>query len=140
MYEQILQDLGLKVTSPRLKILHLLHQQDSHHWSAEAAHQFLVAQGLDVGIATVYRVLTQFEMVGLVKRHSFEGDHSVFELSHADHHDHLVCVECGHVEEFVDPVIEEHQALIAKKFHYQMTDHRLIIYGLCEECQDRVIK
>ena len=136
MYEKILQDVGLKVTSPRLKILKLLHLRDSHHWSAEAVYQFLLDQDDDVGIATVYRVLTQFEMTGLVERHSFDGDHSVFELSHQDHHDHLVCVECGWVEEFVDPVIEAHQMLVAQKFAYKMTDHRLIIYGVCASCQN----
>ena len=134
MYEKILQKAGLKVTHPRLKILNLLHQQGSHHWSAEAAHQCLMDLGEDVGIATVYRVLTQFESVGIVTRHAFEGDHSVFELSPVDHHDHLVCSECGRVEEFVDPVIEAHQAAIAQKFHFKMTDHRLIIYGVCQPC------
>lgn len=134
IHEKMLQDLGLKVTNPRLKILHLLHQSGTHHWSAEVMHQALLEQGEDVGIATVYRVLTQFEMAGLVKRHSFEGDYSVFELSHAEHHDHLVCIECGLVEEFVDPVIEAHQAAVASQFRFRMTDHRLIIYGLCPAC------
>ncbi len=136
MYEKLLQSVGLKVTSPRLKILKLLHQQGAHHWSAEAAHQSLLEQGEDVGIATVYRVLTQFEMAGLVKRHSFEGGYNVFELRHEEHHDHLVCIECGRVEEFVDPLIETRQMAIAEKFRFNMTDHRLIIYGLCEWCQN----
>ncbi len=135
MYEKILQKVGLKITNPRLEILKLLHQQGSHHWSAEIAHQYLVDLGVDVGIATVYRVFTQFEMLGLVKRHSFEGDRSVFELNDLEHHDHLVCVECGLVEEFVDPLIEERQLAMAQKFQFAMTDHRLVIYGVCAPCR-----
>lgn len=133
-HEKILQSVGLKVTSPRLKILNLLHQRGAHHWSAEAAHQCLVEQGEDIGIATVYRVLTQFELAGLVKRHAFEGGHSVFEWSQTEHHDHLVCVECGRVEEFIDPIIEAQQLAVAAQFRFHMTDHRLIIYGRCELC------
>lgn len=134
MYETLLKQVGLKITTPRLKILALLHETKAHHWSAEALYQKLVEHGDDLGLATVYRVLTQFEMVGLVKRHQFDMDHSVFELNQGEHHDHLVCVECGAVEEFVDDAIERQQEEIAKKFHFQMKDHRLIIYGLCKNC------
>lgn len=134
-FEKILQKVGLKITNPRLKVLHLLHQTGAHHWSAEAAHQRLLEQGEDIGIATIYRVFTQFEMVGIVKRHSFEGDHNVFELDRTEHHDHLVCVECGRVEEFVDPIIEQKQSQVAEQFRFRMTDHRLVIYGVCCQCQ-----
>jgi Fur family ferric uptake transcriptional regulator len=91
--------------------------------------------GEDVGVATVYRVLTQFETAGLVVRHHFEGGHSVFELSQGEHHDHLVCVECGRVEEFMDEIIDLRQKMIAEQAKFKMTDHALTIYGLCSHCQ-----
>ena len=91
--------------------------------------------GEDVGLATVYRVLTQFESAGLVRRHHFEGGHSVFELDQGKHHDHIVCVRCGRVDEFMDETIEERQRTIAKKTGYAMTDHSLYIYGICSDCQ-----
>lgn len=135
MYEKLLRKAGLKITAPRQKILALLHDKSKRHWSAEAMHQVLQGQEEDVGLATVYRVLTQFEMCGLIKRHFFENDVSVVELNEAGHHDHLVCVECGDVEEFMDEVIEQHQKNIAERFDFQLTDHRLIMYGLCKNCQ-----
>ena len=95
----------------------------------------LLDTGEDVGLATVYRVLTQFESAGLVTRHHFEGGHSVFEMNQGGHHDHIVCVKCGRVEEFVDETIEKRQADIAKKAGYDMTDHVLYIYGICANCQ-----
>ncbi|MCD6048288.1 MAG: ferric iron uptake transcriptional regulator [Gammaproteobacteria bacterium] len=134
MYEKLLRKAGLKITGPRQKILSLLHDKAKRHWSAESMHQVLLEQGEDVGLATVYRVLTQFEMCGLVKRHFFENDVSVVELNESEHHDHLVCVECGAVEEFLDDVIEQHQKKIADRFNFKMTDHRLIIYGDCAKC------
>lgn len=106
----------------------------SRHLSAEDIYKALLETGDDIGLATVYRVLTQFEAAGLVIRHYFEGGHSVFELDEGEHHDHLVCVKCGKVEEFVDSVIEERQLAIAKKMNFQMTDHSLYIYGICENC------
>ena len=135
MYENILRQAGLKITTPRLKILSLLHDKTKRHWSAEALHQVLQEHHADVGLATVYRVLTQFEMCGLIKRHFFENEVSVVELNETAHHDHLVCLECGNVEEFVDEVIEQHQKNIAQRSKFKMLDHRLIIYGICEKCQ-----
>lgn len=103
--------------------------------SAEDLYKALLESGEDIGLATVYRVLTQFEGAGLVNRHRFEGGHSVFELDHGRHHDHMVCVECGRVDEFVDEVIEERQRAIAARLDYEMTDHSLYIYGICPACR-----
>lgn len=129
-----LKKVGLKATLPRLKIFKLL-EETKHHLSAEAIYRDLQEAGEDVSLATVYRVLTQFEQAGLVVRHHFENDLAVFELDQGDHHDHLVCTHCGRVEEFVDPVIEKHQRDIAKKADFKMTDHSLNIYGLCRNCK-----
>lgn len=131
---QQLKSVGLKITLPRLKVLQILEQSPNHHLSAEGVYKALLETGEDVGLATVYRVLTQFESAGLVSRHNFEGGHSVFELSQKEHHDHLVCVKCGLVEEFVDEVIEQRQKEIAEKAHFKMTDHALNIYGICPNC------
>jgi Fur family transcriptional regulator, ferric uptake regulator len=131
---QQLKSVGLKITLPRLKVLQILEQSTNHHLSAEDVYKALLDSGEDVGLATVYRVLTQFEAAGLVSRHNFEGGHSVFELSQGEHHDHLVCVKCGLVEEFVDEVIEQRQKIIAEKAHFKMTDHALNIYGICPQC------
>lgn len=130
-----LKEVGLKVTLPRMKVLQILEQAKEHHFSAEMVYKALMDQGEDVGLATVYRVLTQFEDAGLVKRHHFEGGLAVFELCDGKHHDHLVCVKCGHVEEFIDELIERQQEAIAKNAKFKMTDHSLNIYGLCEKCQ-----
>lgn len=131
---QQLKSVGLKITLPRLKVLHILEQSPNHHLSAEGVYKALLETGEDVGLATVYRVLTQFEAAGLVARHNFEGGHSVFELSQGAHHDHLVCVKCGLVEEFVDEVIEQRQKEIAEQAHFKITDHALNIYGVCRNC------
>jgi Fur family transcriptional regulator, ferric uptake regulator len=132
---QSLKKAGLKVTLPRLKILKLLEKASDHHLSAEAIYRDLLESGEDVGLATVYRVLTQFEQAGIVVRHHFEGDMSVFELDQGEHHDHLVCTHCGYVEEFMDSVIEQRQHEVAKKAGFQMMDHSLTIYGFCKTCQ-----
>ncbi|HHX6185151.1 TPA: ferric iron uptake transcriptional regulator [Legionella pneumophila] len=132
---QQLKDAGLKITLPRIKVLQILEQSRNHHLSAEAVYKALLESGEDIGLATVYRVLTQFEAAGLVSRHNFEGGHSVFELSQGEHHDHLVCVKCGRVEEFVDEIIEQRQKAIAERAHFKMTDHALNIYGICPQCQ-----
>lgn len=138
MNNQELKKAGLKVTAPRVKILHILETSlettGIRHLSAEDVYKKLVEMGDDVGLATVYRVLTQFENAGLVIRHHFEGDHSVFELDDGQHHDHLVCIKCGEVVEFIDPVIEKRQQAIAKEKQFQMTDHALYIYGVCSRC------
>ena len=135
MESKNLRDAGLKVTAPRLKILEILERDASQHYSAEDVYKILLEAGEDVGLATVYRVLTQFESAGLVSRLHFEGGHSVFELNQGDHHDHIVCVRCGRVDEFVDETIEKRQREIAEKAGYEMTDHALYIYGICRDCR-----
>ncbi|MCB1691517.1 MAG: ferric iron uptake transcriptional regulator [Pseudomonadales bacterium] len=132
---QELKDAGLKITLPRLKILQILESSDVHHLSAEDVYKQLLANDEEIGLATVYRVLTQFESAGLVVRHHFEGGHSVFELASEDHHDHIVCVKCGRVEEFADEQIEARQKAIARKLGFELTDHNLNMYGLCPNCQ-----
>src|SRR3990167_5431204 len=127
-----LKKAGLKITIPRVKILELLENAKDHHLSAEDVYRILVESSEDIGLATVYRVLTQFEEAGLVIRHNFEEGHSVFELDHGRHHDHLVCVKCGQVKEFVDRVIEERQKEVALDAGYSITDHSLNIYGICK--------
>jgi Fur family ferric uptake transcriptional regulator len=130
-----LKKVGLKVTLPRLKILQILEKWNNRHVSAEEVYQALVESGDDVGLATVYRVLTQFEQAGLVMRHHFETGHAVFELDTGEHHDHIVCLKCGHVTEFVDEVIESRQNHIAKQHGFKITDHALNLYGICSKCQ-----
>lgn len=129
-----LHDVGLKVTTPRLRILHIL-EESNEHLRAEDIYRILSERGGDVGLATVYRVLTQFSEAGLVKRHHFSEDHAVFELDRGEHHDHIVCVKCGAVREFIDEEIEKRQNDIAKQFQYEITDHSLYLYGICEACQ-----
>ncbi|MCG6900370.1 MAG: ferric iron uptake transcriptional regulator [Gammaproteobacteria bacterium] len=130
-----LRKAGLKVTLPRMKILDILEHTSSRHQSAEDVYKALLDTGEDIGLATVYRVLTQFETAGLVKRHHFEGGHSVFELNEGNHHDHIVCVKCGQVDEFIDEIIEKRQKAIAAELGYDLTDHCLYMYGICRKCQ-----
>ena len=132
---QELRKAGLKVTLPRVKIRQIMESSDTKHLSAEDVYKALLDAGEDVGLATVYRVLTQFEAAGLVMRHHFEGGSSVFELTTMDHHDHIVCQACGKVEEFFDELIEEQQEKIAKKYGFQITDHSMYLYGVCKDCQ-----
>jgi Fur family ferric uptake transcriptional regulator len=134
---QDLKDVGLKATLPRLKILEIMENSENRHLSAEDIYKILSESGEDVGLATVYRVLTQFENAGLVTRHHFEGGTSVFEFNQGEHHDHILCVKCGRVEEFMDEVIEQRQQDIAEKAGFSMTDHCLYIYGICKECQKK---
>ena len=131
-----LRKAGLKVTLPRMKILDILEHTSSRHQSAEDVYKALLDTGEDIGLATVYRVLTQFETAGLVKRHHFEGGHSVFELNEGNHHDHIVCVKCGQVDEFIDEIIEKRQKAIAAELGYDLTDHCLYMYGICRKCQE----
>ena len=126
--QQELRNAGLKVTLPRLKILEILESSEQRHMSAEDIYKELLANGADIGLATVYRVLTQFESAGLVTRHNFEGGHSVFEFDDGEHHDHMVCVETGDVIEFVNERIEELQHEIAAEYGYQIIDHNLVSY------------
>ncbi|AJQ97442.1 ferric iron uptake transcriptional regulator [Gynuella sunshinyii] len=123
-----LRKLGLKVTVPRLKILQMLEESENRHMSAEDVYKSFLESGEDVGLATVYRVLTQFESAGLVTKHNFDGGHSVFELADGDHHDHMVCIDSGEVIEFVDEEIEALQKRIADKYGYDLIDHNLVLY------------
>lgn len=134
---QELRDAGLKITLPRLKILQILESSTVHHLSAEDVYKQLLQNDEEIGLATVYRVLTQFEEAGLVCRHHFEGGHSVFELASEEHHDHIVCVKCGRVEEFADEEIEARQRLIADRLGFELTDHNLNMYGLCPQCTQK---
>ncbi|MFM2318714.1 MAG: ferric iron uptake transcriptional regulator [Pseudomonadota bacterium] len=120
---------GLKITQPRVKILELLENSADHHLSAEDIYKTLLNNGDDIGLATVYRVLTQFEAAGLVTRHHFESGQAVFELSSDEHHDHMVCVRTGRVVEFCDEVIEQRQKDIAREHGFEITGHSLILYG-----------
>ncbi len=135
MEAQDLKKVGLKATVPRLKILEILVSKQDQHMTAEDVYKALLEGNEDIGLATVYRVLTQFEAAGLVARHHFEGGQSVFELDQGEHHDHILCVSCGRVDEFVDEVIEERQREIAEKAGYEITDHSLYIYGICSACR-----
>ena len=128
LQRQELRKAGLKVTLPRLKILEILESSEQRHLSAEDIYKELLKTGEDIGLATVYRVLTQFETAGLVSRHNFEGGHSVFEMNEGEHHDHMVCVETGDVVEFKNDEIERLQIEIAKKHGFDLIDHSLVLY------------
>jgi Fur family ferric uptake transcriptional regulator len=131
-----LRNVGLKVTLPRVKILEILEKQtEQRHLSAEQVYKILLSEDEEIGLATVYRVLTQFEAAGLVTRHHFEGGNSIFELNKGTHHDHIVCMKCGRIDEFTDSVIEKRQVDIAKKLGYELTDHSLYLYGFCSKCK-----
>ena len=122
---------GLKITVPRLKILEILASSQPRHMSAEDVYRRLLDSNEDIGLATVYRVLTQFESAGLVTRHHFEGGTAVFELNEGEHHDHIVCTDCGRVEEFTDDSIEEKQREIAARLGFEISDHSLTLHGRC---------
>jgi Fur family transcriptional regulator, ferric uptake regulator len=126
-----LKNAGLKATLPRLKILELFEKSNERHLSAEDVYKVLLNAGEDVGLATVYRVLTQFEEAGLLSRHHFESGKAVFEINEGTHHDHIVCVKCGRVEEFYDAEIEKRQQEAAESRGFKMQEHSLMIYGLC---------
>ena len=125
---QELRKAGLKITLPRLKILEIFEQANNRHLSAEDIYKKLLQSDEDIGLATVYRVLTQFEAAGLVTRHNFEGGHSVFELDDRDHHDHMVCVESGEVVEFFSEEIEALQQKMADEHGFELLDHSLVLY------------
>lgn len=126
-----LKNIGLKATLPRLKILNLFEESSVRHLSADDVYRQLLSEGDDVGLATVYRVLTQFEQAGLLIRHHFEGDKAVYELNQGGHHDHLVCMQCGRVEEFYDEQIEQRQKTIAQERGFAIHDHSLYLYADC---------
>ena len=128
---QDLKTAGLKATLPRLKIINLFEHSSVRHLTAEDVYRQLLAEGLDVGLATVYRVLTQFEQAGLLVRHHFETGKAVFELNQGGHHDHLVCLQCGRVEEFFDGEIEKRQTKIARERGFEIQEHALYLYAEC---------
>jgi len=136
---QSLKSIGLKATFPRLKILDLFEKSEVRHLSAEDVYKLLIAEGMDIGLATVYRVLTQFEQAGILERHHFESGRAVFEMNAGHHHDHLVCINCGRVEEFYDPEIERRQGKIAKDRGFAIQEHALYLYAEClkENCPNR---
>lgn len=138
MENQDLRKAGLKVTLPRMKILEILENSSQPHLSAEDIYRILLDSDEEIGIATIYRVLTQFESAGLVIRHHFEGGQAVFELDRGKHHDHLICIKCGKIVEFVNAEIEEQQNRIAGEAGFKITDHSLILYGECQntECEN----
>jgi len=126
-----LKSAGLKATVPRLKIINLFETSKVRHLTAEDVYKMLLGEGLDIGLATVYRVLTQFEQAGLLVRHHFESGKAVFELNEGKHHDHLVCMQCGRVEEFYDAEIEKRQNKIAKERGFAISEHALYLYADC---------
>ncbi|PLY15392.1 MAG: ferric iron uptake transcriptional regulator [Sedimenticola sp.] len=130
-----LKEAGLKITLPRIKILEILENNRGQHVSAEDIYRMLLERGEEIGVATIYRVLTQCEQASLVSRLQFEGGRSVFEIAEDDHHDHIVCVRCGHVEEFHDKVIERRQQEVAAEAGFEMEDHSMVLYGLCRKCK-----
>lgn len=138
MDHQELRDAGLKVTLPRIKVLEILHRNqggETHqHLTAEDIYRELIDAGSQIGLATVYRVLSQFEEAGLVQRHHFESGQAMFELAREQHHDHIVCVQCGKIEEFVDDVIEDRQQRIARQRDFDLADHSLVLYANCLRC------
>lgn len=134
-----LKSIGLKATLPRLKILEIFQTSSQRHFSAEDIYRALLAEQMDIGLATVYRVLTQFEQAGLLTRNNFEAGKAIFELNEGKHHDHLVCLDCGRVEEFYDAEIEKRQHAIAAQHGFKLHEHALSMYGSCtkEECEFR---
>jgi Fur family ferric uptake transcriptional regulator len=128
-----IKNAGLKLTLPRMKILELLESSDDRHLKAEDIYKMLLDSGGDIALATVYRVLTQFEAAGLVTRHHFDGGHAVFEINDGEHHDHMVDIASGKVVEFYDEVIERRQQEIASKFNFTITEHTMVLYGRFED-------
>jgi Fur family ferric uptake transcriptional regulator len=126
-----LKSSGLKATLPRIKILEIFQKSTMRHMTAEDVYKALLVDGADIGLATVYRVLMQFEQAGLLKRSHFESGKSVFELNEGQHHDHLVCMTCGRVEEFYDPQIEQRQRAVAQARGFELNDHALALYATC---------
>jgi Fur family transcriptional regulator, ferric uptake regulator len=126
-----LKQSGLKATLPRLKVLEVFHKSTQRHMSAEDVVKALWDERIDIGLATVYRVLLQFEQAGILSRSQFDGEKAVYELNEGDHHDHLICMDCGRVEEFYDPEIERRQAAIAAQKGFELSEHALSLYGHC---------
>ena len=137
-----LKSSGLKATLPRIKILEVFQRTERRHLTAEDVFKMLLAEGADIGLATVYRVLMQFEQAGLLLRSNFESGKAVFELNEGEHHDHLVCLDCGRVEEFFDPEIEQRQRTIAVQRGFELREHSLALYARCTkaQCEHRPVK
>lgn len=131
-----LKSAGLKATFPRLKILDIFRRADPRHQSAEDVYRTLIAEDVDIGLATVYRVLTQFEQAGILTRSQFDGTRAVFELNDGDHHDHLICTTCGNVVEFYEPDIEQQQHAVAHKHGFTLESHTMMLYGICPACTE----
>ncbi len=140
MQDKEIRDAGLKVTVPRMKILEVLERCGDQHVSAEDVYKILLQQGEEISLATIYRVLTQFETAELVNRHNFEGGFAVFELNRGGHHDHIMCVVCGKVVEFTDDLIEKRQHEIAQQHGFEIEDHSLVIYGRCDNPACKISK
>lgn len=133
-----LKRAGLKATSPRIRILEVFRTSDRRHLSAEEVYRILLLQDTDAGLSTVYRVLNQLVQATILLRHSFDGDHAVFELNEGGHHDHLICVMCGRVEEFHDDAIERRQREVAATKDFSLREHMLVLYGTCPGCRQDV--
>ncbi|PID66520.1 MAG: ferric iron uptake transcriptional regulator [Gammaproteobacteria bacterium] len=129
-----LKKVGLKVTIPRVTILELLQKSDKNHYSAEEVFTALRENGHEIGLATVYRVLSQFEQAGILIKHNFEGGQAVFELDRGEHHDHLICVNCNKIVEFHDEKLEADQKKIAEQHGFRLEDHHMVLYGVCKDC------
>lgn len=132
-----LKRAGLRTTHPRIKVLEILEKSDTRHMAAEDIYKVLLEQGESIGLATVYRALTQFESAGLVVRHNFESDRAVYELNDDEHHDHLICIKCNKVVEFFNADIESLQDKVAQLNNFSLVDHSLTLYGMCEDCQSK---
>lgn len=132
-----LKNVGLKATFPRLKILDIFHKSGQRHLSAEDVYRVLIGESVDIGLATVYRVLTQFEQAGILSRSQFDGGKAIFELNDGDHHDHLICTHCGKVAEFSDVEIEQRQHKVAKANGFSLESHAMVLYGVCAACTSR---
>lgn len=130
-----LKSVGLKATLPRLKILDIFRRSDDRHLSAEDVYRALISEEIDIGLATVYRVLTQFEQAGILSRSQFDGGKAIFELNDGDHHDHMVCTHCGKVVEFTNPEIEALQHKVADENGFKIESHAMVLYGVCNSCQ-----
>ncbi len=133
--EQLIRDVGLKVTAPRVLVYEQLAKAEVHHMSAETIYTTLSGKGQDIGLATVYRVLNQFEEAGLISKHHFDGDHAIYELAHKEHHDHMVCTVCGAVQEFCDPLIEKQILAVASASQFKCEGHQFTLYGRCSRCR-----
>lgn len=138
--QEDLKNAGLKVTLPRIKVLEVFRGAETRHLTAEDVYHRLLTSHADIGLATVYRVLTQLEEVGLLSRNTFTSGKAIYEINEGKHHDHLVCLGCGRADEFNDPTIEKRQKVIAETFGYVLHDHRMALYGYCPECAGKLDK